>query len=160
MRWRRETTFPVDLVPSLPSSFAAALLDAPSWLRVPLGLLFVLAFPGYAFVAAPFPSGRGLPRVALSLGPFKANAPHLGPRTGAWEPNRCPPCPALGEEELRALIVAIGPPGIRARKRSCRSCSTADPDAAESEEHSGRPTGVSAAPMMSSRPRGTGPLRA
>jgi len=34
---------------------AAVLVDAPAALRVPLGLLFVLAAPGYAFIAALYP---------------------------------------------------------------------------------------------------------
>lgn len=78
----------------------AAILEAPSWLRIPVGLLFVLAAPGYAFVAALYPERhqesevavgedderkealrRGLSpleRVALSLGLSIAIVPLLG----------------------------------------------------------------------------------
>jgi uncharacterized membrane protein len=90
----RKTTYPVDLLAVAALTLLAlpaALLDAPSWLRVPLGLLFVLALPGYAFVAALFPERyrepvgdvgrRGLQpleRVALSLGLSIAIVPLLG----------------------------------------------------------------------------------
>lgn len=89
------TTRPFDLVAVAVVALAAmalALLDGPSWLRVPLGLLFVLAAPGYAFVAALYPERhvaaqeeggirRGLEpleRTALSLGLSIAIVPLLG----------------------------------------------------------------------------------
>jgi uncharacterized membrane protein len=69
----------------------AALLDWPSVLRVPLGLLFVLVAPGYAFIALLYPERhresvdgsprRGLEpleRTALSLGLSIAVVPLLG----------------------------------------------------------------------------------
>lgn len=68
-----------------------AVLGGPGWLRVPLGLLFVLGIPGYAFVAALFPEAfvaaseegprrglTGLERAALSLGLSIAIVPLLG----------------------------------------------------------------------------------
>jgi uncharacterized membrane protein len=89
------TTRPLDLAVLavlVLAALAAALGDAPGYVRVPLGLLFILACPGYAFIAALYPErhaeatedGLGrrglqpLERTALSLGLSIAIVPLLG----------------------------------------------------------------------------------
>lgn len=90
--WR--TSRPLDLVAIAVVTVlaaAAAFFGFPAWLRVPLGLLFMLAAPGYAFIAALFPERyreatadearqglQPLERIALGLGLSIAIVPLLG----------------------------------------------------------------------------------
>lgn len=56
----------------------AAFAGAPSLIRIPLGLIFVLFLPGYALTASLFPARNGpdsLERIALSCGLSLATTP-------------------------------------------------------------------------------------
>src|SRR5687767_9285718 len=59
---------------------AASLLEAPPFLRIPLGVLLVLGLPGFGIVSSLFPSNDGpdaVARIALSVALSLATVPFL-----------------------------------------------------------------------------------
>ena len=99
------------------ASAAASLLEAPPFVRIPLGILLVLALPGFALVCMLFPSvdgPDGVARVTLSVALSLAAIPivALVIDRSPWRIERVTVSIALALVSAIALIVAAG---LRAR---------------------------------------------
>src|SRR4051812_29970156 len=73
--------FPVDLIGAFILTLgasAASLLESPPLVRVPMGILLVMALPGFALISALFPSADGpdgVARATLSVALSLATIP-------------------------------------------------------------------------------------